>query len=280
MFPQTAFCWGFCIMSSIIVMASYATETNNRLEYAKETLNSLIATVDFNEHQLFISDNGSCDEMLEFYKEFSIVFGCVFPDENLTISYNGKNLGTAEAVNLGIRTRKPNQYVIKIDSDITVGQQGWVEEMEECFDRYPNLGILGLKRTEVTQKADHENPAYRTQLVSVPHERGQKWIILELCSDIIGSCTMLSPKLLDKVGYFFQFGTYGWDDVILCLRSEKAGFVNAFLPHIPIVHLDNGEGEYVKEKMKEAERTISQFGEIAEDYKSGVRDIYYNPFED
>jgi hypothetical protein len=46
--------------------------------------------------------------------------------------------------------------------------------MEECFDRYPNLGILGLKRTEVMQKADHENPAYRTKLVSAPHARGQK----------------------------------------------------------------------------------------------------------
>ena len=262
-------------------MASYVTETNNRLDYAKDTLFSLINTVDFNVHELFISDNGSCQEILDHYECFKGWFTSQgFPFKNLTISLNGKNLGTAEAVNLGIRTRKPNQYVIKIDSDITVGQQGWVEEMEECFDRYPNLGILGLKRTEVTQKADHENPAYQTKLVSAPHERGQKWIILELCSDIIGSLTMLSPQLLDKVGYFFQFGTYGWDDVILCLRSEKAGFVNAFLPHIPIVHLDNGEGEYVKEKMKEAERTISQFGEIAEDYKSGVRDIYYNPFEE
>lgn len=261
-------------------MASYATETNNRFEYAINTLTSLIHTVDFDKHELFISDNGSFSQMTKFYTYFRISFNKLFPKENLTISLNGKNLGTAEAVNLGIRTRKPNQYVIKIDSDITVGKQDWVEEMEECFDRYPNLGILGLKRIEVIQKADHENPNYRTKLVSAPHERGQRWIILELCSDVIGSLTMLSPKLLDRVGYFYQPENYGWDDVLLCIRSEKAGFVNAFLPHIPIVHLDNGEGEYVKEKQREASRTMAQFSEIAEDYKSGVRDIYYNPFEE
>lgn len=261
-------------------MASYVTETNNRLEYAKDTLLGLVNTVDFNKHELFISDNNSCKEMLDYYDKFQKVFLELFPKGNLTIRYNNVNLGTAEAVNLGIRNRKPNQYVIKIDSDITVGKQDWVEEMEECFERYPNLGILGLKRTEVIQKADHENPDYRTKLVSAPHERGQKWIVLELCEDIIGSCTMLSPKLLDKVGYFFQPENYGWDDVLICIRSEKAGFVNAFLPHIPIVHLDNGEGEYVKEKQREASRTMAQFSEIAEDYKSGVRDIYYNPFED
>ena len=260
-------------------MASYVTETNNRLDYAIDTLFGLTETVDFSKHELFISDNGSCKAMLDYYKWFEARWNHLFPKENLTISLNGKNLGTAEAVNLGIRERKPNQYVIKIDSDVTIGKMGWVEDMEECFERYPNLGILGLKRTEVMQKADHENPAYRTKLVSAPHERGQKWIILELCDDIIGTCTMLSPKLLDKVGGFFQPKNYGWDDVLMCIRSDKAGFENAFLPTIPIVHLDNGEGEYVKEKQREAGRTIAQFSEISEDYKKGVRDIYYNPFE-
>ena len=37
-------------------MASYVTETNNRLEYAKDTLLDLLATVDFTKHELFISD--------------------------------------------------------------------------------------------------------------------------------------------------------------------------------------------------------------------------------
>jgi len=260
-------------------MASYVTETNGRLQYAKDTLCSLLDTVDFYTHELFICDNGSCSEMLKFYQVFQSLFYKIYLESNLKIQYNSYNLGTAEAVNFGIKERKPNQFVIKIDSDVEIGRNGWVEDMEECFSRYPNLGILGLKRTEVTQKADHENPAYRTKLVSAPHVRGQKWITLELCEDIIGTCTMFSPELLDKIGYLFQPANYGWDDVLACIRSEKAGFVNAFLPHIPIIHLDDGEGDYVKKKLKEAEKTIAEFGEIAEDYKSGVRDIYYNPYE-
>jgi GT2 family glycosyltransferase len=266
-------------MSSIIVMASYATETNNRLDYAKDTLLGLLNTVDFDKHELFISDNCSCKEMLDYYDSFKVCFNKLFRKENLTISYNNKNLGTAEAVNLGIRTRKPNQYVIKIDSDVTVGRAGWVEEMEECFERCPYLGILGLKRTEVTQHPKHENTAYRTTLEFLPHERGESWVVIELCEDIIGTCTMFSPQLLDKVGYMYQPERYGWDDVLFCVRSLKAGFINAFLPTIPIVHLDDGESEYVKQKRKEAEKTSGIFGEIAEDYKKGVRDIYYNPFE-
>lgn len=260
-------------------MASYATETNNRLDYAKETLASLLLRVDFNKHELFISDNGSCQEMLDYYEWFAMEFELYYPKENLTISYNGKNLGTAEAVNLGIRTRKPNQYVIKIDSDVTIDTEHWVDEMEECFERYPNLGILGLKRTELIQHPEHENPAYRTKLKFLPHERGESWVVLEICKDIIGTCTMFNPKMLDKIGYMFQPSHYGFDDNLISLRSELAGFENAFLPHIPIVHLDDGEGEHVKEKQKHAGEVIGKFAEIAEDYKSGVRDIYYNPYE-
>ena len=261
-------------------MASYATETNNRLGYAKDTLTSLLWNVDFSKHQLFISDNGSCKEMLDFYDWFKNEFELFNAKENLTISLNGKNLGTAEAVNLGIRERKPNQYVIKIDSDVTINTENWVDEMEECFERYPNLGILGLKRTELIQHPEHENPAYRTQLKFLPHERGDSWSVIEICKDIIGTCTMFSPKLLDKVGYMFQPSHYGFDDNLMSLRSELAGFENAFLPTIPIVHLDDGEGEHVKEKQKHAGEIIAEFSEIAEDYKKGVRDIYYNPFEE
>jgi GT2 family glycosyltransferase len=264
---------------ALIVMASYVTETNNRFEYAKNTLFDLLDTVDFLPNELFISDNGSCQEMLDFYKVFEYHFETAFPCHHLTISYNGKNLGTAEAVNLGIRTRKHNQYVIKIDSDVTIGRVGWVDEMEKCFERYPNLGILGLKRNELVQHPDHENPAYRTQLKFLPHERGDSWSVIELCKDIIGTCTMFSPKLLDKVGYMFQPSHYGFDDNLMSLRSELAGFENAFLPTIPIVHLDDGEGEHVKEKQRHAGEIIAEFSEIAEDYKKGVRDIYYNPFE-
>ena len=271
--------WVILIMATKIVMASYVTETNNRLQYAKDTLLDLLYSVDFYNHELFISDNGSCQEMLNFYEWYKKEYYLFYSSGSLTISLNGKNLGTAEAVNLGIRERKPNQYVIKIDSDVTIGKMGWVDDMEECFDRYPNLGILGLKRTELIQHPEHENPAYRTELKFLPHERGDSWVVIEICKDIIGTCTMFSPQLLDKVGYLFQPAHYGWDDVLMSLRSEKAGFVNAFLPSIPIVHLDNGEGEYVKEKCKEAERTIAYFSEISEDYKNGVRNIYYNPFE-
>jgi hypothetical protein len=151
--------------------------------------------------------------------------------------------------------------------------------MEKCFQRFDNLGILGAKRRELVQHPDHENPAYRTVIKYLKHERGDTWIPIEICDDIIGTLTMFSPTLLDKVGFGFQPSHYSFDDCLWSLRSKLAGFTNAFLPSIDIDHIDDGEGEYVKQKQREAGMVMAEFIEIAEDYKIGVRDIYYNPFE-
>lgn len=266
-------------MSSRIVITVYALDGSPKIDYAKRTLLNILHCTNLSDNELFISDNGSCQEMLDFYKKFIESFNDIYPKQNLTVSLNGENLGTSGGLNLGIKNRLPNQYIIKRDDDTIVTDDKWVEKMEECFERFDNLGILGLKRNDLIQHPDHENTAYRTVIKYLKHERGQTWIPIELCDDIIGTCTMFSPKLLDKVGYGFQPSKYGFDDVLWSLRSKIAGFQNAFLPTIPIDHIDTGEGEFVMWKQKHAGEVMEDFCEIAEDYKSGVRDIYYNPFE-
>jgi GT2 family glycosyltransferase len=267
-------------MSSKIVITVYALEGSPKIDYAKRTLSDVLVGTNFNKHELFISDNGSCQEMIDYYdliRKSFLLRG--FPKENLTISLNGENLGTSGGLNLGIKDRKPNQYIIKRDDDTLIFEANWVEKMEECFERFDNLGILGLKRNELVQHPDHESPIYRTVIKYLKHERGQTWIPIELCDDIIGTCTMYSPQLLDKIGYGFQPSKYGFDDCLWSLRSTLAGFTNAFLPTVPIDHIDTGEGEFVMWKQKHAGEIIAEFAEIAEDYKKGVRDIYHNPYE-
>lgn len=266
-------------MSSRIVITVYALEGSPKIDYAKQTLINVLHNTNLIENQLFISDNGSCEEMQNFYKFYERIFEYKFPIENLTISLNGKNLGTSGGLNLGIKDRLPNQYVIKRDDDTIVNDYDWVEKMEECFRRFDNLGILGLKRNDLIQHPDHENPSYRTVIKYLNHNRGDSWIPIEICEDILGTCTMFSPALLDKLGYGFQPSNYGFDDVLWSLRSKIGGFVNAFLPTIPIEHIDTGDGEFVMWKQKHAGEIMREFNEIAQDYKSGVRDIYYNPFE-
>lgn len=264
----------------LICMAVHDTDENGRSAYTEQTLDSLLYSVDFNKHKLIISDNGSCDSTMFIYQAFSIKFGGLFSPDNLLIIENKKNLGTAEAVNLGIKQRKKGQHVIKMDNDVTIDwtEQGWVDEMVHALSLDPKIGILGLKRNDLEQYPDHPTDYFRSSLHMLPHEKGKPWVIVEETADIMGTCVMLNSALLDRIGYLKQPGLYGWDDVDCSIRSRLAGFRNCFLPHIIINHIDTGGNDYIQWKQKTAGDAGEDFQKQIAGYKNHTIPLFYSPF--
>lgn len=252
---------------SLICMAVYCTETNGRYEYTKDCLESLRFTVDLSRHKLVLVDNGSYDEARNYLKWFSTKFGA-------TLIRNEENIGTARAVNMGLRLREPGQYCIKVDNDVTWKRFGWVDEMEEALEREPGIGVLGLKRKDLCQTPYHEDPDFRSEMVQLSHEPGQRWISVEKSRDVMGTCTMINWRLIDKIGGYAQPNIYGLDDSLYNLRSILAGFWNAFLPHIDIDHIDTGANPYSQEKIALAGEAWPIYHEWHAGYVNGTRSLY------
>ncbi len=260
-------------MSSIIAIACHDTVDNGRTKYTVETLSSLYGQVDWSKHRLIVIDNGSCEETKDFLKEYeSDWFG---ENEPLIITLP-ENIGTARAINKAIEHRRKDDYFIKMDNDCVVHQSGWVGELEEAMRREPKLGILGLKRRDLRQTPYDPDINFRSEIIQLQHEVGQRWIHIEKTNDIMGTCTMLSPALLDTIGYYFQgYGNcYGFDDNLISLRSLLAGFYNAFLCGIDISHIDVGDNPYVQVKQKQAAKYWGEYQQLHIDYCEGKRPIY------
>lgn len=263
----------------IIVMAVHDTDENERTQYTKRTLLSLLDTVDFNKHYLVISDNFSCNKTLAFYFDFRIKFTEKYPLSHFKLILNEYNLGTAEAVNKGIAFRKKDQHVIKMDNDVIIHQVGWVDEMVFAISKGGVvIGILGLKRNDLEQFPDHKTHYFRSTLHMQPHSKGEPWVIVEETADIMGTCVLLNRKLLDRIGYLKQPGLYGWDDVDCSVRSLSAGFINCFLPHIRIDHIDTGGNNYIEWKQKTAGDAGEAFQKQVRGYKDGTIPLFYSPF--
>ena len=106
-------------------MAVHDTVDNGRSKYTDRTIKSLMETVDFKKHRLFISDNGSCQETQNLYQ--ALINWWIYHRydfDRLVIHKNGENLGTAKAVNIGLKTRYKNEYCIKIDNDVVIHNKG------------------------------------------------------------------------------------------------------------------------------------------------------------
>lgn len=240
---------------ALIIMCAYCTEENGKLKYLKQTLESLASTVN-GKHRVFIINNFQYQPAIDWLNQFN-VYG--MPDWK--IIYSPTNLGTAMGINLALKERRLGEYCIKCDDDWTTEHVGWVEEMEAQIEANPQIGILGLRRDDVYGELIPDGELFWNR-------------------DIMGTCTMLNHRMLDKVGYYFQpSGTYGYDDSILSCRSEVAGFKNAFMRNIKIKNLDEGGTEYTEWKKREANTYAQEAGIIMDMYRSGQLDYYYNPYE-
>lgn len=258
----------------LIAMAVWDTVGNKRTEQTRETLVSLATKVDWTRHRLIISDNGSCDETQKVYNKARDWMP-------FYLIQNGENLGTARAVNRAWSYRNPGENVVKMDNDVVVHQTGWADDMEEAFCRDQTIGICGLKRKDLEERPNHPVKHYRSDLGMLPHQPGQKWMVVEDVNHVIGTCQAYSSALFEKIGYLYQGDwRYGFDDALASLRARIAGFRTVFLPYIDIDHIDPGATDYTQQKMKEAGEKLQRYSEIVLEYRMGKRPIFYDGEED
>lgn len=255
---------------SLIAMAIYSTEENGKDKYLEQTLESLRKTVDFYKHDFGICVNASTNKTTEIILEYEDIIS--------EIIYNDENIGTAAAINKIWQLRDYEENAIKMDDDVVIHQEGWVDLMEEAISREPSIGQVGLKRKDLLE-SPYRADFYKSELLMLPHQPGEKWIIVEKCNHIMGTCQMYSAQLLNKIGFLYQPRLYGFDDALASYRSQLAGFINVFLPQIEIDHIDPGGTTYQTWKEKHSSEQWEEYHKTLADYKSGEKPIYYNPFE-
>lgn len=250
---------------ALLGMAIFSTIENKKDTYLRKTLDSLRKTVDFSKHTLGVSINGFTDETYKIIEDFEDIIYMVVNNE--------ENIGTAKAINKIWVHRKPEQHLIKLDDDVLIHQAGWIEELEECINRNNRIGIIGLKRKDCWENPNHENPFYRSVLKTL---EGQPPIIIEQVHHVMGTCQMYNYRLIDIIGGLYQMGAlYGLDDSLAAFRSQLAGFINCFMPHVEIDHIDPGDTPYQKWKESHAGAMFGKFNELKQKMLAGEISIKY-----
>lgn len=255
-------------MCSLIAMAVYCTEENNKDEYFQKTLQSLCDTnlFDHYRHRLILSVNAATPKTRHLIALYSLIIDKVI--------YNEENIGTAKAINKAWQLREQGEHCVKIDDDVVIHDPTWADQLEEAIRREPKIGIIGLKRKDLIECTTHPDLNFRSALIQLPHQPGERWVVIERARGIMGTCQMVNSALIDKIGYLYQPTKYGFDDSMYSCRSDLAGFINCFLPHINIDHIDPGGTDYTKWKQDHAGETMMQAHKIIQDYISGVRPLY------
>lgn len=274
---------------ALISIAVYDTPENGRSDLTLRTLDSLWNTVEWRDgrHRLVVVDNGStCPETrrlldrLDPDEPVAATEGSIDSLPPATLIRNAENRGTARAVNQGWLLARPGDCVVKADNDFTVEHPGWLDRLEECVARDPLLGVVGLKRPDLEERPDHDNPWYRSSLHMLPHKPGERWLAVERVRHALGTCVLVSPGLRAKIGFLYQRGLYGLDDADLGVRCELAGFYSAFLVGEAVSHIDPGATDFTEWKRRYAGEQFEAYVRTIREYAAGTRPIYRGPDEE
>ena len=225
-------------MKLSVIIVSY-----NVKHYLEQCLLSLKRAVEGIETEVFVVDNHSRDESVEYLSDR-------FPDVNFIASNH--NLGFSRANNVAIR-QCVGEYVLLLNPD-TIVAEGTVADVIRFMDEHPKAGGVGVKMLKtdgmVAMESRRGLPTPMTSFYKMsglcaryPESRRfghyymsyLPWDEPVQIEVISGAFFMLRHDALDKIGLldedFFMYG----EDIDLSYRLLKAGYENWYVPS-PILH--------------------------------------------
>ena len=163
-----------------------------------------------------------------------------------------KNLGYSKIVNAGIK-ESAGKYILILNADIIVLKNA-IQEMMDCLEKNPKVGILGpqlLDFTDNIQESCFANPTIPAILARRTFFGKIKWGKKALNRFTIkdwdrkstkdvdwvqGSAMMIRKKALDEVGLWDERFFMYFEDADLCRRFWQRGLKVLYLPSARMVH--------------------------------------------
>lgn len=166
---------------------------------------------------IVVVDNGSTEADLEILRSARSKYDCELLE-------NGRNLGVATALNLGVRKIASNggSWVALFDQDSRV-EPGFVGSMLEavaCVSNSPEVGIVC--------------PVYVDEqtATALPVLRSSDDQVLTAMT----SGSLIRRALFEQVGYFNDSLFVDYVDIEYCLRTRKAGYTIVQSPRAVLNH--------------------------------------------
>jgi GT2 family glycosyltransferase len=187
--------------------------------------------------------------------------------------------------NTGARAGKRGDHLLFLNDDIAPVTEDWIERMLARFDE-PDTGAVGPLLLYPDERVQHAGmylgfdgmAGHVLRHASLPEQD-----YLFTCSAprettaVTGAALMMSRAAFEAVnGFDAQLATY-LQDVDLCLRLQRSGFVNVFDPSAVLIHMESvsirpleGQGQFQQQRNAERARFLERWGQAL------LRDPYHS----
>lgn len=260
---------------------SIVIPNKDHLEDLKRCITSIMEKSTYDNYEIVIVENNSVtEEIFEYYKKL---------EENpfiRVVTYEG-DFNYSKINNLGV-SQTTGDYVLLLNNDTQVITLDWMEELLMYAQRQ-DVGAVGAKLYYEDNTIQHAGVvlglgAHRTAGHS--HYRvsyNNLGYMGRLCYTqnvmaVTGACLMMRKSLFEQLGGLDENFAVSLNDVDLCIRAWKAGYVNVFTPFAELYHYESvsrgldDQGEKAQRYNRESEAFRAKWKDLLEQ-----GDPYYNP---
>ena len=251
----------------------------------KETLQACVEsifekTAYKNYEIIIVENNSSSEEIFRYYRKLS-------EDPRVHLIRWKKGFNYSAINNFGVRHAK-GDYLLFLNNDVKVIDPDWMSEMLSVCQR-KETGAVGVKLIYPDNTIQHAGVvlglgAHRTAGHS--HYRvssNNLGYMGRLCyaQDVMavtGACLMMRRSLFEELGGLDESFAVSLNDVDLCIRAWKAGYLNVFTPFAELYHYESvsrgldDQGEKAQRYNRESEAFRARWKELLD-----KGDPYYNP---
>ncbi|MBE5867414.1 MAG: glycosyltransferase [Lachnospiraceae bacterium] len=262
---------------------SIVIPNKDHVEDLRRCVSSILEKSTYDNYEILVVENNSqTSEILACYQELQEKHG----DKIKIVTYEG-SFNYSAINNLGIR-HATGEYIVLLNNDTEVITVNWLEELLMYAQRQ-DVGAVGAKLYYGDKTIQHAGVviglgAHRTAgHTHYKQPRQNLGYMGRLCyaqnvTAVTGACLMVKKSLYEAVGGLDEEFAVSLNDVDLCLKLRRAGYLNVFTPFAELYHYESisrgldDQGEKAARYEKESERFREKW---KEQLQQG--DPYYNP---
>ncbi len=226
-------------MKLSVIILSYNTK-----DLTTSCVNSIVEQykkeLDENRFEIIVVDNNSEDGDFEAISKLRETIS------NLKVIESKENLGFGKGCNLGA-SKAEGELLLFLNSDTEIKNQGFIKMVNYLSDN-KNIGILGgkLKNADGTSQLSCGKfySLFNLFLVLLGFNKSfnlrESPNIIKKVDWVSGASFMIKKDIFNKVnGFEKEFFMY-IEDMELCFRVKKEGFLTYFYPNITLFHKELG----------------------------------------
>ncbi len=221
--------------------------------------------------EIVVVDNASSDGTAAFLEEACQLYS------NLRVVTNKENLGFARACNQGASWAR-GEYLLFLNNDTEV-QKGWLKPLVEVLNTDFRVGAVGCKLLFPDGFIQHAGVVIvDDKMGGVPlvatHIYYKKPASLKIADRpylyqvVTGACLMVRKVAFEEVGGFDEEYWNGYEDVDLCFKLQKRGWLVVYEPKSVVIHYEGQSGPERFRKVNENVARLHQrwLGRINPDF--------------